>query len=95
MITLDYLFYSFENEGLVFSSQPVLPDLTAFFPISTSKKKKSQEQNTVFPLLFPALTLLDLLPKQQEERSEHCKLQLYLTGKAAFNRPMGVIFYSI
>lgn len=95
MNTLGYLFYGFENEGLVFSSQPVVTDLTAISPVSTSERKKSQKQNTVSPLLFPALIFPDLLSEQQEERREHGKLPLHLNRKAAFNNPMGVIFHSI
>lgn len=62
-----FFLYSFENEDLVFPSQPVVTDLTAIFPTSTSKRKKSRAQNTESALLFTALIFLDLFSTQQAE----------------------------
>ena len=84
--TLDYLFCSSKTESFLFNKWLLILQLSFQYQ---QQKEKSQEQNTVFPLLFTAPIFPDLLSQPRGGRSEDCKVKLLLNRKAAFHKPDG------
>ena len=61
--TLDYLFCSSKTESFLFNKWLLILQLSFQYQ---QQKEESQEQNTVFPLLFTAPIFPDLLSQPRE-----------------------------